>query len=74
MLDQLSESGMERSGKTKGRDILGPEAEFGARLSFKRKGSELESLSVGYEMGRIKVNSLVKVNASCTCCVWVTGN
>lgn len=25
-------------------------------------------------MGRIKVNSLVKVNASCTCCVWVTGN
>uniref|UniRef100_A0A2K5RWA7 Follistatin n=1 Tax=Cebus imitator TaxID=2715852 RepID=A0A2K5RWA7_CEBIM len=23
-------------------------------------------------MGRIKVNSLVKVNASCTCCVWVT--
>ncbi|KAJ8778446.1 hypothetical protein J1605_013633 [Eschrichtius robustus] len=77
MLDQLSESGMERSGQTKGRDILGPEAEFGARLSFKRKGSELESLSVvaaGYEMGRIKVNSLVKVNASCTCCVWVTGN
>lgn len=25
-------------------------------------------------MGRIKVNSLVKVSASCTCCVWVTGN
>ncbi|TKC44669.1 hypothetical protein EI555_009368, partial [Monodon monoceros] len=31
MLDQLSESGMERSGKTKGSDTLGPEAEFGAR-------------------------------------------
>lgn len=46
MLDQLSESGMERSGKTKGSDTLGPEAEFGARLSFKRKGGELESLSV----------------------------
>lgn len=45
MLDQLSNSGMERSGKTEGSDTLGLGAEFGVRLSFTRKGSELESFS-----------------------------
>ena len=37
---------MERSGRIEGSDTLGLGTEFGARLSFKRKGSELESLSV----------------------------
>ena len=46
MLDQLSESGMERSGRTEGSDTLELGTEFGAQLSFKRKGSEVESLSV----------------------------
>lgn len=46
MLDQLRKSGMERSGKIEGSDTLGLGAEFGAGRSFKRKGSELESVSV----------------------------
>jgi hypothetical protein len=46
MLDQqLSVSGLEKSGKTEGSDTLALGAELGARLFLKRKVSELESVN-----------------------------
>lgn len=45
----------------------------GGFVCFLNCASKWAVVAAGYETGQIKGNSLVKVTARRTCCVWVTG-